>query len=262
MTSNFQASPDLSVGECFQNDFDSSFSWHLPGFSIIFSKEKSHNLGGNSSKATTGRVGEWNWWLRGCTGFRWHLLGLHLSQLDAFASFATILQHSYPFLTSNLEQLHHHSLLITRRLLDTRHCCSRQRSAKGPRHHRLWCLAFSSVGWCRVSGAWMGMASWPYVYIIIKVFIKVDLKPQEHLTVLGRKPLFGDIWACLLQKCLGPVEFITKNVIVHVRQRLWNHTVFQNENEWFPWLRALSCSDTTLSIDLTNIICQILSRQP
>lgn len=112
MTSNFQASPDLSVGECFQNDLDSSFSWHLPGFSIIFSKEKSHNLGGNSSKATTGRVGEWNWWLRGCTGFRWHFLGLHLSQLDAFASFATILQHSYPFLTWNLEQLHHHSSLV------------------------------------------------------------------------------------------------------------------------------------------------------
>lgn len=159
----------------------------------------------------------------------YHNCRLHLSQLDAFASFATILHHSYPFLTSNLEQLHHHSLLITRRLLDTRHCCSGQRSAKGPRHHRLWCLAFSSVGWCRVSRAWMGIASWPYVYIIIKVFIKVDLKPQEHLTVLGRKPLFGDIWACLLQKCLGPVEFITKNVIVNVRQRLWNHTVFQNE---------------------------------
>ena len=93
------------VGESFQNDFDSSFSWHWPGFSIIFSKEKSHNLGGNSSKATTGRVGEWNWWLRGCTGFRWPFW-LHLSQLDAFASFATILHHSYP-LTWNLEQLRH-----------------------------------------------------------------------------------------------------------------------------------------------------------
>lgn len=32
--------------------------------------------------------------------------GLHLSQLDAFASFATILHHSYP-LTWNLEQLRH-----------------------------------------------------------------------------------------------------------------------------------------------------------
>lgn len=113
----------------------------------------------------------------------YHNCRLHLSQLDAFASFATILHHSYPFLTSNLEQLHHHSLLITRRLLDTRHCCSGQRSAKGPRHHRLWCLAFNSVGWCRVSRAWMGIASrWPYVYIIIKAFVKVDLKRQEHLT--------------------------------------------------------------------------------